>query len=84
MVSLLRGSMVWGLRGRRLLVPLEHLAVNGVPVYVTLEHESVMAVPLEYLQEMSHGSVKSVAGNMMSIPTIGSIIVSMLFKFGRV
>jgi hypothetical protein len=84
MITLLRGSMVWDLRRRRLLVPLEHLAVNGVPLYVDLEHESLMALPLEYLTQMTMGSVKSMAGNMMSIPTIGSIILSILFKFSRV
>ena len=70
--ALLRSSLLWSFRKRRLVLPAEHLELQGYNLWGNEDRRSVVAALLPSLRSTS---LKSLAGNAMHIQSIGSVLM---------
>lgn len=77
MPTLLKNSMVFNIHSNRLLCSPEFFCVNGVPLFAPVD-DDLKLVPEEIFCEMPYNSARQLAGNMMSIPVVGSVIGMLL------
>ena len=80
-MTLLKNSMIYDLKQQRMVTPLEALAINGIPLFYDSLDKDLKMIPDKVFLEMSPGCAKAMAGNMMNIPTIGTLIAIMLHSF---
>ena len=69
MPALQRTSYLYNLKRKRVLIPMEHFIVNGLPVF---SHHS--PVPLSWVESLSGDEVRGLAGNMMHVAVVGSLL----------
>jgi hypothetical protein len=72
-----RTTTLWSLAHERLLLPCEHLAVQGVPIFLPgrepSERFSVETLSLN--GELNDESIRKLAGNGMALSAVGNVIV---------
>jgi hypothetical protein len=76
--TLLKNSFMYHLLLKRPLLPVEHFAVNGVPLFLQDCDEDLIAVPQGVFLSMTPSCARALSGNMMNIPVVGSIIAAVL------
>jgi hypothetical protein len=77
--TLTRAADVYSLTKKQIMVPKDHLAVMGLPVYKNLQECSTCDVPFQALLKGSDGDslssaqIKQLAGNAISMRVVGAI-----------
>ncbi|CAE7778137.1 unnamed protein product [Symbiodinium sp. CCMP2592] len=70
--ALLRSSLLWSFRLRRIVLPAEHLELQGYSLWGNEERRSVVS---DVLPSLRSSSLRSLAGNAMHIQSIGSVLM---------
>jgi len=79
MPCLLKNSMLYNLQTKRLLCSPELFCVNGVPLFADIDDkDELMVVPPEVFCRMKYRAAQQLAGNMMNIPVVGSVVGMLL------
>lgn len=75
--TLMRKSHLFSLALRRGMLPLEHMAVMGVPLFLNGRAEISQTSPLRFdvLTSLSDGQVRHLAGNGMALSAIGCVLL---------
>eukprot|EP00959_Pyramimonas_sp_CCMP1952_P019346 408996-Pyramimonas_sp.AAC.1 len=76
--TLLRKSLVYSLSLKRVMIPLEHLLVQGIPVIGDDFPHRCPFIDLIRAKALSHDDVKSLAGNCMHIGVVGPLVLYVL------
>ena len=75
--ALMRKSQLFSLRLRRGLLPIEHFAVQGLPMFVQddAELQSLTLLSEEYMRGLADNAARHLAGNAMALPAVGSVLL---------
>ncbi len=75
----------FNLLARRLLLPKELLAVQGWPVFLddTNKFHQHLGVPLDAFDSLTDTEFRSLVGNTMSLPAVGSVLLFVLMSARR-
>ena len=77
---LLRRSLIWCTAVRRLMVPIEQMLVQGLPLLLPPDCEFAAWAPWsqEYIDAMATSVIRSMTGNSMSLPVVGRVLLMLL------
>ena len=73
--ALLRNSLLWNVKLRRILLPTEHMEIMGMQMYGTETENCAIA---EHVRTLSCKDVRSLTGNGMHTAAIGTIFMYLL------
>ena len=77
--TLMRGSSYWSQQKARLAIPDEHLLMQGLPVPSVLPDRVRVLAPMPFdAEQVSDRVKKSLAGNGMFVPAVGSFMMYVL------
>lgn len=74
--ALMRRSLIYSTKHKRALLPLEHFAVQGLPLFTPAAPN--LGLPEEYLRTLSSAQLRHLAGNAMALSQVGSILFLVL------
>ena len=73
--ALLRNSLLWNLKLKRMLLPAEHMEIMGMQMYDTDGDNCAVA---EHVRGLPNKDVRSLTGNGMHTAAIGTIFMYLL------
>ena len=73
-----KNTMIVSVSRKRMLLPVDHFCVNGIPLWAEGVREGLDALPVADFLKMSDRQCRHRAGNMMNLNVVGSIIESAL------
>jgi hypothetical protein len=76
--TLLRNSMCFIISEQRLMLPIEHFLVNGVPLFYENLPPKLQVIPVQAFETLGESEARRLAGNMMHLASVGSILLGAL------
>lgn len=80
MPCLMRESSIYEVTSARILLPIEELCVQCIPLTLPRSSEFAQLSPwtMDFLETLSDKEIKSMAGNSMILPVVGSVLLAIL------
>lgn len=76
--TLLRNSMCFDTTTGRMLLPIEHFVVNGIPLFCDILTPELVVIPQSAFEDLSISDARQLAGNMMHLASVGCALMAAL------
>lgn len=78
--ALMRKSQLFSLKLRRGLLPIEHFAVQWLPMFAQDDEElqSLTLLSEEYMRSLADTAARHLARNAMALPAVASVLLFVL------
>jgi hypothetical protein len=76
--TLVRNSLCYIVSEDRLMLPIEHFLVNGVPLFYEGLPPELQVIPQRAFEQLGLSEARRLAGNMMHLASVGSVLLAAL------